>query len=89
MEYLDSCGMREVGYTSTKLLSVLVRGAFRISTWSLSQVCNSQPSLFFCWRLSNSAALMRAPPSGLGRIACIRRKGDFRVSGYPGLYWIQ
>ncbi len=51
MEYLDLCGMREVGYTSTKLnfanswvhkplkytpLSVYVRDTFRISTWSLS-----------------------------------------------------
>ncbi len=51
MEHLDLCGMREVGYTSTKphfanswvhkplkytLLSVYVRDAFRISTWSLS-----------------------------------------------------
>ncbi len=59
--------MREVGYTSTKLLSVHVRDAFRISTWSLSgglcfQACNSRRSLFFCWRwrLSNSVALLWA-----------------------------
>ncbi len=36
MEYLDLCRMREVGYTSTKLLSVHVRDAFRISTWSFA-----------------------------------------------------
>ncbi len=83
MEHLDLCRMREVGYTSTKLhfanswvskplkynpVSVYVRDAFRISTWSLSsglrfQVCNSRHSLFFCWRLSNSVALLWAPPS--------------------------
>ncbi len=77
--------MRGVGYTSTKLhfanswvhkplkytpLSVYVRDAFRISTWSLSrglcfQVRNSWHSLFFCWRLANSVALLQAPPSGL------------------------
>ncbi len=45
MEYLDLCRMREVGYTSTKLLSVHVRDAFRISTWSLSQARNSRPVL--------------------------------------------
>ncbi len=43
----------------------------RISTWSLSsglcfQVRNSRHSLFFCWQLSNSVALLRVPPSGLG-----------------------
>ncbi len=48
-------------------LSVYVREAFRISTWSLSsglcfQVRNSRHSLFFCWRLSNSVALLRAAP---------------------------
>ncbi len=78
-EYLDLCRMREEGYTSTKLhfanswvrkplkytpLSVYVRDAFRISTWSLSrglcfQVRNSRHSLFFCWWLSNSVALLR------------------------------
>ncbi len=35
MEYLELCRMREVENTSTKLLSVHVRDAFRISTWSL------------------------------------------------------
>ncbi len=43
-----------------------VRDAFRISTWSLSsglcfQVRNSRHSLFFCWWLSNSFALLRRP----------------------------
>ncbi len=63
-------------------LSVYVRDAFRISTWSLSsglcfQVRNSWHSLFFCWRLSNNVALLRAPPSGLGGgIACIRCKAS-------------
>ncbi len=33
-------------------------------------------SLFFYWRLSNSVALLRAPSSGLGWIACIRRKAS-------------
>ncbi len=52
-------------------LSVYVRDAFRISTWSLSrglcfQVRNSRHSLFFCWRLSNSVTLLQVPPSGLG-----------------------
>ncbi len=32
-------------------------------------------SLLFWWRLSNSVALLRAPPSGLG-IACIRHKAS-------------
>ncbi len=46
-------------------------GGGGISTWSLSrglcfQVRNSWHSLFFYWRLSNSVALLRAPPSGLG-----------------------
>ncbi len=70
--------MRKIWHTSTqphfsnswvrKPLTVRVRDAFRISTWSLSQVCNSQHSLFFCWhwRLSNSVALLRAPASGVG-----------------------
>ncbi len=62
-------------------LSVYVRDAFRISTWSLSrglcfQVRNSRHSLFFCWRLSNSVALLQAPPSGLGWIVCIRHKAS-------------
>ncbi len=81
MEYL--CRMRAVGYTSTKLLSVHVRDAFRISTWSLfSGLCfqarNSRHPLFFCWRwrLSNSVALLRAPPSGLGRNSCFRCKAS-------------
>ncbi len=52
-------------------VSVYVRDTFRISTWSLSrglclQVRNSWHSLFFCWRLSNSVALLQALPSGLG-----------------------
>ncbi len=103
--------MREVGYTSTKphftnswvrkslkysLLSVYVRDAFRISTWSLSsglcfQVCNSQHSLFFCWRLSNSVALLRSPLLDWGWIVCIRRKtscteprGPYRAT--PNIY---
>ncbi len=78
MEYLYLCRMRKVGYTSTKLhflklytLSVYVRDSFRISTWSLFsglcfQVRNSRHSLFFCWRLPNSVALLRVPLSGLG-----------------------
>ncbi len=64
-----------------KLLSVYVRDAFRISTWSLfSGLCfqarNSWHLLFFCWRLSNSVALLRAPPSGLGRNSCFRCKAS-------------
>ncbi len=61
-----------LSYSSVrKPLSVHVRDAFRISTWSLSsglcfQVRNSRHSLFFCWWLSNSVTLLRAPPSGLG-----------------------
>ncbi len=44
----------------------------------LSQACNSRDSLFFCWRrrLSSSAALLRAPPSGWGWIACIHHKAS-------------
>ncbi len=62
-------------------LSVYVRDAFRISTWSLSsglcfQARNSRHSLFFCWRLSNSVVLLQAPLSGLGWIACIRCKAS-------------
>ncbi len=45
-----------------------------------AQVCNSHYSLFFCWRwrLSNSVALLQAPPSGWGGgvIACIHRKAS-------------
>ncbi len=65
-----------------KYTALSVRDAFRISsTWSLSkglcfQVRNSWHSLFFCWRLSNSVALLWAPPSGLGWIACIRCKAS-------------
>ncbi len=66
-----------------KLLSVYVRDAFRISTWSLfSGLCfqarNSRHPLFFCWRwrLSNSVALLRAPPSGLGRNSCFHCKAS-------------
>ncbi len=45
--YKYLCRMREVGYTSTKLLSVHVRDT---STWSqCSGLCFH--SLFFCWRL--------------------------------------
>ncbi len=33
-------------------------------------------SLFFCWRLSNSVALLRAPLLDWGWIACIRRKAS-------------
>ncbi len=62
MEYLDLCRMRELGYTSTKLyfanswvhkplkythLSVYVRDAFRISTWSLFSG--------LCYQVLNSA----------------------------------
>ncbi len=38
----------------------------------------SRHSLFFCWcwRLSNSVALLWMPPSGLGGIACIRCKAS-------------
>ncbi len=68
MEYLDLSRMREVGYTSTKLLSVHVRDAFRISTRSLSsglcfQACircssagagGNQTLLYYCRRLYSS-----------------------------------
>ncbi len=96
MDYLDLCRMRELGYTSTKLhfsnswvhkplkftpLSVYVRDAFRISTWSLSRwLCfhgrNSRHSLFFCWWLSNSVALLRRPLLDWGWTACIRCKAS-------------
>ncbi len=87
MEY--SCRMREVGYTSTKLLSVHVR-IFCQSLWEtrsesahghclvgfIFQVRNSRHSLFFCWRLSNSVALLQSPLLDWGWIACIRRKAS-------------
>ncbi len=74
---------------------VLVRDAFRISTCSLfSRLCfqcrNSRHSLFFCWWLK-SVAVLRAPPSGLGWIACIRRKASCtepRGPYHDGLVWI-
>ncbi len=68
LHFTNSCVHKPLKYTP---LSVYVRDAFRISTWSLSrelcfQARNSWHSLFFCWRLSNSVALLQAPPSGLG-----------------------
>ncbi len=79
MEYygiFGLCRMREVDYTSTKLLSVHmrsflsvhVRDAFRISTWSLSQARNSWHSavLLLALALSNSIALQRATPFWIG-----------------------
>ncbi len=62
-------------------LSVYVRDAFIISTWSLSselcfQVLNSRHSLLFCWRLSNSVALLRVPLLDWGWIAWIRHKAS-------------
>ncbi len=82
MKYLDLCRMREVGHMNkapfrkqlsaqgfkVTPLSVHVRDAFRISTWSLSsglrfQARNLRHSLFFYWNwwLSNSATVLRAP----------------------------
>ncbi len=68
-------------YSFVSLCERRVQRLGPISTWSLSsglcfQVRNSRHSLFFCWHLSNSVALLRAPPSGLGWIACIRCKAS-------------
>ncbi len=67
--------------TLRKPLSVYVRDAFRISTWSLfSGLCfqarSSRHSLFFCWRLSNSVALLRTPLLDWRWIPCIHRKAS-------------
>ncbi len=82
MEYLYLCRIR-------KECASLCRSLWETRSESAHGHCllgfvfkrNSQHSLFFCWRwqFSNSVALLRAPPSGLGGgggIDCIRRKAS-------------
>ncbi len=73
MEYLDLCRMREVGYTSTKLhfTNSWVHKPLKLLLCQF-QVCNSLHSLFFCWWLSNSVALLRCPLLDWEWIAYIR-----------------
>ncbi len=71
MEYLDSCRMREVGHTSTKLFhKQLSAQAFKV--YSFVSLCERRVqnqhmvTVSALSLLSNSVALLWAPPSGLG-----------------------
>ncbi len=64
-------------YSFVSLSERHIQNQHMVTVWGLCfQVCNSWHSRFFCWQLSNSVALLRAPPSGLGWIACIRCKAS-------------
>ncbi len=54
-------------YSFVSLCERRIQNQHMVTVWGLCfQVHNSWHSLFFCWRLSNSVALLRVPPSGLG-----------------------